>query len=149
MFPIPVVEELLDRLHGAKIFSKLDLRSGYHQIQVKPSEISKTAFRTYEIYYKFLIMPFELTNTPSTSQSLMIEVFKPHLRKFILLFLDDILIYSRSKTDSLRHLHVALETLRDHKLYAKLSKCRFSRKEIIYLGHLISGQGVRANLEKL
>lgn len=134
------MEELLNELHGAEIFSKLDLRSGYHQIRVKSSDMPKTAFRIHEGYYEFLVILFGQTNAPSTVQSLMNEMFKPHLRKFIFVFFYDILIYSRSKTDHLRHLQVAFKTLRDHKFYAKLSKCRFGQKEIAYLGHLVSAK---------
>lgn len=116
---------------------------------MNPLNIHKIAFRTHEGYYEFLVMSFELTNAPSTFQSLMNEVFKSHLRKFILLFFDDILIYNKSEIDHLRHEQVALETLREHKLYAKISKCRFGFKKISYLEHLISAQGVRTDPEKL
>ena len=148
-FPIPIVEELLDELHGACFFTKLDLRSGYHQVRVHAEDVEKTAFRTHEGHFKFLLMPFGLTNAPATFQSLMNTVLWPFLRKFILVFFDDIVIYSPSWSTHLQHINIVLTALREHHLRLKLSKCSFAQPTVNYLGHVISGQRVAMDNEKV
>jgi hypothetical protein len=148
-FPIPVVEELLDELHGARYFTKLDLRSGYHQVRVHPGDIKKTAFRTHHGHFEFLVTPFGLTNAPATFQSLMNLVLQPFLRKFMLVFFDDILIYSKSWSEHLKHLNAVLTTLRQHHLHVKRSKCAFATTSVAYLGHTINGSGVAMDGDKV
>ena len=132
---MPIIEEILEELAGSKYFSKLDMTSGYHQVRMNPADEYKTAFKTHHGHYQFRVMPFGLTNVPATFQCLMNDILAPFLRQFVLVFLDDILIYSPTLES---HLTQVLEKLREHQLYLKRSKCSFAQHQLEYLGHIIS-----------
>ena len=141
-YPLPRVDELLDRLAGAKYFSKIDLQQGYHQVRVHPDDVHKTAFRTRYGSYEFLVLPFGLCNAPSTFMNLMQDVLADYLDKFVIGFLDDILIYSSTLKEHMQHVRAVLNKLRGHKLQAKLEKCEFARTKIEFLGYEISEHGL-------
>ncbi|GJS58715.1 DNA/RNA polymerases superfamily protein [Tanacetum coccineum] len=141
-YPLPRIDDLFDQLQGAKYFSKIDLRSGYHQLRVREQDISKTAFRTRYGHYEFLVMPFGLTNAPAVFMDLMNRIFHEYLDKFVIVFIDDILVYSKSEEEHEQHLRIVLEILRQKKLYAKFSKCEFWLQQVAFLGHIVSADGI-------
>ena len=145
---MPIIEEILKELAGSKYFTKLDMKSGYHQVRMQPEDEHKTAFKTHQGLYHFKVMPFGLTNAPATFQCIMNDVLAPYLRKFVMVFLDDILIYSPSFDTHVTHLQQVLAKLREHQLYMKLSKCSFAQHQIEYLGHIISQEGVATDPSK-
>ena len=136
-------------MKGANVFSKIDLRSGYYQLKVNEGDVPKTAFRTRYGHYEFLIMPFGLTNAPTAFMDLMNRVFRPYVDQFVVVFIDDILVYSKDAHEHEQHLRIVLETLREKKLYAKLSKCDFWLKEVSFLGHIVSTEGIRVDPAKI
>ena len=148
-YPLPRVDELFDRLQGARYFSKIDLRSGYHQIRIVPEDVPKTAFRTRYGHYEFLVLPFGLTNAPATFMHLMHQALRPLLDECALVFLDDILIYSKTLEEHKQHVRRVLDALREQKLYAKESKCEFFKHEVEFLGHIVGREGVRMMEDKV
>ena len=147
-YPLPRIDDMLDQLGGAKIFSKIDLRSGYHQIRIHPSDIEKTAFRTRYGHYEFRVLPFGLTNAPATFMTLMQDIFRPLLDKCMVIYVDDILVYSRTKEEHDEHLRQVLDILRRNKLYGKASKCAFYQKSVEFLGFVVSAEGVSTDAVK-
>ncbi|KAJ0854279.1 putative nucleotidyltransferase, Ribonuclease H [Helianthus annuus] len=148
-YPLPRIDDLFDQLQGASYFSKIDLRSGYHQLKVRDEDVHKTAFRTRYGHYEFLVMPFGLTNAPAAFMDLMNRVCKPYLDKFVIVFIDDILIYSKNQADHEKHLRCILKLLHHEKLYAKFSKCEFWLREVQFLGHVVSERGIQVDPAKV
>ncbi|CAA0829054.1 Uncharacterized mitochondrial protein AtMg00860, partial [Striga hermonthica] len=143
------IDDLFDQRRGACVFSKIDLRSGYHQLKIKECDIAKTAFRTRYGHYEFVVMPFGLNNAPAIFINLMNRIFHPYLDEFVIVFIDDILIYSMSQKEHEEHLRVVLETLRREKLYAKFSKCKFWLQRVAFLGHVITQAGIEVDPSKV
>ena len=148
-YPLPRVEDLMDRLHGATVFSKIDLLSGYYQVRVAAEDIKKTAFRTRYGHYEFMVMPFGLTNAPATFMHLMNSVLAPYLDKFVIVYLDDILIYSRTLEEHIHHVDEVLGILKQHQLYAKMKKCAFGKTQVEFLGHQVSAKGIATSPHKI
>ncbi|KAG8474874.1 hypothetical protein CXB51_031596 [Gossypium anomalum] len=148
-YHLPRIDDLFDQLRGASIFSKIDLRSGYHQLRVKEADIHKTTFRTRYGHYEFLVMPFGLTNALAVFMDLMNRVFQPFLDRFVVIFIDDILIYSETEAKHDEHLHIVLQVLREKELYAKFSKCEFWLREVTFLGHVVSAEGIKVDPRKI
>ena len=148
-YPLLRIEDLFYQLKGDGVFSKIDLQSGYYQVRVKEVDVPKTAFRTRYGHYEFLVMPFGLTNALTSFMDLMNSVFRPYVDQFVVIFIDDILVYSRDEQEHEQHLKIVLQTLREKKLYAKLSKCDFWLKEVSFLGHIVSVEGIRVDPAKI
>ncbi|GKB96317.1 putative reverse transcriptase domain-containing protein, partial [Tanacetum coccineum] len=148
-YPLPRIDDLFDQLQGSSVYSKIDLRSGYHQLRVREEDIPKTAFRTRYGHYEFQVMLFGLTKTPAVFMDLMNRVCKPYLDKFVIVFIDDIMIYSKNKKEHEKHLKLILQLLKKEQLYAKFSKCEFWVPRVQFLGHVINSQGIYVDPAKI
>ncbi|KAK1643105.1 hypothetical protein QYE76_060910 [Lolium multiflorum] len=148
-YPLPRIQDLFDQVQGAGVFSKIDLRSGYHQIKIKKEDVPKTAFVSRYGHHEYLVVPFGLTNAPTIFMNLMNKIFMKYLDKFVIVFIDDILIYSKDKEEHAKHLKIVLQILREHQLYAKFSKCKFWLDSVEFLGHVITKEGIAVNPSKV
>ncbi|KAD5960466.1 hypothetical protein E3N88_11938 [Mikania micrantha] len=148
-YPLPRIDDLFDQLQGAQYFSKIDMHSGYHQLRIQEEDIPKTAFRTRYGHYEFMVMPLGLTNAPTVFMDLMNRVCKPYLDQFVIVFIDDILIYSKNEKEHEQHLKTVLELLKEERLYAKFSKCEFWLREVQFLGHVINSDGIHVDPAKI
>ena len=148
-YPLPRIDDLFDQLRGARVYFKIDLRTGYHQLRIRDTNIPKTAFRTHYGHFEFTVMPIGLTTALAAFMDLMHRVFQPYLDRFVVVFVDDILIYSQSEWEHEYHLRIVLQLLRDRQLYAKFSKREFWLTEVRFLGHVVSAPGVSVDLEKV
>ena len=142
-YPLPRIDDLFNQLKGASVFSKIDLRSGYHQLRINDMDVHNTAFRTWYEHYEFLVMPFGLTNAPTAFMDLMNRVFRSYVDRFVIVFIENILVYSKDRENHDTQLRIVLETLRKEQLYAKLSKCEFWLNEVSFLGHIVSKEGIQ------
>ena len=146
-YPLPRINDLFDQLRGARVYSKIDLHTSYHQLRVRETDIPKTAFRTRYGHFEFTVIPFGLMNASVAFMDLMHRLFQPYLDQFVVVFVDDILIYSQSEWEHEYHLRIVLQLLRDHQLYAKFNKCEFWHTKVRFLGHVVLSLGVSVDLE--
>jgi hypothetical protein len=148
-YPLPRIDDLFDQLRSARVFSKLDLRAGYHQLKVREEDIEKTAFVSRYGHYEYTVVPYGLTNAPGVFMNLMNKLFMKYLDKFVVVFIDDILIFSKNKEEHAEHLRIVLQILRENQLYAKFTKCEFWLDQVAFLGHIVSGRGVEVDPSKI
>ena len=148
-YPLPRIDDLFDQLKGASVFSKIDLGSGYHRLRVKDCDSAMTSFRMQYGHYEFTVMPFAFTNAPATIMDLMNQVFREHLDKFVIIFIDDILIYLRNQEEHEEQLSLTLQSLKEHPLYVKLSKCKIWLSNVHFLGHVVSAEGISVDSAKI